>query len=423
MEIRSKFFLAWRYFKPRRNAVSLITLISLVGVALGVAVLIVVLAVMTGFTDLMTKKLLETSGHIQIEDFTHRYIADPDRVVAAAEKAGCQALPITVQSVLVQNGNRFVPKNIIGIDPNQKDDRFNLKNKITSGKFSLEKNQAIVGNRVAWQLAAGEGNKLLIHSPARLAKMVNVQKNGSVEIKKQVGEVYLPDEFTVSGIFSFEKYDFDSSIIFVNRDDANELFEMPWGSAGAVYVWTPDPFEIDGIVRTLAHELPGLTISTWQEINRNLLGVLQMEKNMMFFLLVFIVLVAAFSITNTLITVVVQKTREIGLLRALGASSGTIMSVFILQGFFVGLIGTILGCSLGITVICFRNNILDFMSKVAKRPLFPPEFYYFNQLPAHITGHDLLLIGLISIVLCTLGAVIPAWRAARLTPAEALRYE
>ncbi|MDD3118812.1 MAG: FtsX-like permease family protein, partial [Victivallales bacterium] len=236
-------------------------------------------------------------------------------------------------------------------------------------------------------------------------------------------EVYLPDEFIVSGIFSFGKYDFDSNIIFVNRDDANDLFEMPWGSASAVYVWTPNPFDLDGIVKKLSRELRGMDIKSWQEINRNLLGVLQMEKNMMFFLLIFIVLVAAFSITNTLITVVVQKTREIGLLRSLGASSGTIMSVFILQGFFVGLIGTVLGTALGITVIYFRNNILDFMSQVAKRPLFPPEFYFFNQLPAHITWHDLLLIGLISIILCTLGAVIPAWRAARLTPAEALRYE
>jgi len=422
MDIRSKFFLAWRYFKPQRSAVSLITLISLAGVALGVAVLIVVLAVMTGFTDLMKAKLLETTAHIQIYDYYTGYIANPDALIKTISRDGIKAVPVTTRPVLIQRGDRFIPKQIIGIDQETADGRLNLPRFITAGRNELGKNQAIVSSVIADQLRITVGSKILIHSPTRLAKMVNVQKDGKVTAHKTT-EVYLPDEFVVAGIYSFGKYDFDSMIIFINREDANDLLQQPMGSASELYVWVKDPFNVDVDANQIRKDLPMHSIMTWQDINKQLLGVLQVEKNMMFFLLVFIVLVAAFSITNTLITVVTQKTREIGLLKAIGASSPTVMTVFLLQGFFVGVIGACGGALLGITVIYYRNKILALMSQLSGRPLFPPEFYYFNELPAHITGSDLALIIGISIVLCTLGAVIPAWRAARLTPAEALRYE
>jgi lipoprotein-releasing system permease protein len=169
--------------------------------------------------------------------------------------------------------------------------------------------------------------------------------------------------------------------------------------------------------------MPAMMIRSWKQINSKLLGVLAVEKNMMFFLLIFIVLVAAFSITNTLITVVVQKTREIGLLKAVGATSGRVMRVFVLQGFFVGLMGTVFGSAMGILVIIYRNGIMRFASKYTGMELFPKEFYYFNELPAHIVPGDIITIAIISVFLCTLGGVIPAWRASRLDPAKALRYE
>ena len=152
-----------------------------------------------------------------------------------------------------------------------------------------------------------------------------------------------------------------------------------------------------------------------------MLGVLAVEKNMMFFLLVFIVLVAAFSITNTLITVVVQKTREIGLLKAVGASSGTVMRLFIMQGLMVGMIGSVCGTIMGVGVVYYRNDILRLVSKISGQELFPKEFYYFNELPAHIVTGDIVFIVVVSILLCTVGGVIPAWRAAKLDPAKALR--
>ncbi len=144
---------------------------------------------------------------------------------------------------------------------------------------------------------------------------------------------------------------------------------------------------------------------------------------MQFFLLIFIVLVAAFSITNTLITTVIQKTKEIGLLKAMGAGAGTVMNVFLLQGLFVGLLGTSLGVALGCMVVHYRMAILRAMRFMTGQEIFPKEIYQFSELPAHIVLGDLVLISVISIVLCTLGAVIPAIRAAKLDPARALRYE
>ena len=180
------------------------------------------------------------------------------------------------------------------------------------------------------------------------------------------------------------KYDFDRDIIFMNIDDAAELFGFPWGSATAVYGWVPDPFAMEAVTRKLAAELPGCQIETWQTLNAQLLGVLAVEKNMMFFLLIFIVLVAAFSIANTLITSVYQKTREIGLVKALGGGRWQVMNIFMLQGLLVGVAGSFAGTLFGCLVIHGRHAIMHAVSQITGQPLFPPEMYFFNELPAHI---------------------------------------
>ena len=427
MKQAAELFLAWKYFKPKRSAVSVITLISVIGVALGVAVLIVVLAVMTGFSDKMREKLLDTTSHAQIRPvYNPMAINNVEEICSIVKDAGGTALPVTISAVLLQPRTGFVPKVMIGLDPAKKLDSFKLSEVIEQGKFSLKHGEVIISYVVARQLGLTIGDKLLIHSYANLSKLVKKDKNGNLALAKDA-QLYLPTEFTVSGISNFGKYDFDRDFIFINIDDANELLNLDWGLATGIYVWTKDPFRMNPFMEKVTEGLkakaPLCRIDSWQQLNKRLLDVLQVEKSMQFFLLIFIVLVAAFSITNTLITTVIQKTKEIGLLKATGATSGTICRIFILQGFFVGFLGTAAGIILCALVVKYRMVILQTLRVVTGQEIFPKEFYVFNELPAHIIVSDLVLIAVISVLLCTLGAVIPAIRAARLDPAKALRYE
>jgi lipoprotein-releasing system permease protein len=416
-------FLAWRYLKPKRNAVSFITCISIIGVTLGVGVLIVVLAIMTGFTDEMKEKMIDTMAHIQIMDHRTGYVSNPDKITKSVQALDCKASPVVYKHALIQKGEHLVPKTVIGIRPDEKQSSIDVSKYVIVGNFSLKKGEAIVSDIIAEELNLRVGDKIILHSPAKITKMFKYEEGKGFKFNDEKAKVFLPDECIISGIFTFGKYDFDSTTIFMNIDDANDLFEMPWDSATAIYIRTKDPFHLENTLNALRKELPNLQVYSWQQMNKQFLGVLEVEKNMMFFLLIFIVLVAAFSISNTLITVVLQKTREIGLIKALGASPLTIMRTFVLQGFIVGVLGTLGGTVFGLAVVHWRNQIMHIMSVVSGHEFFPKKYYFFSELPARIVAGDLLVICIVSIVLCTVGAFLPAWRAARLDPVKALRYE
>ena len=425
----TELYLAGKYLRPRRNMVSIIALTSILGVLLGVTVLIVVMAVMTGFTDVMKAKLIETQAHFQIRS-PRGWILDPERAVDAVKQRGGSAAPVIQGAVLVQYGQNKRSLDtqavIFAASETELKKHLDTDSYIKKGQFKLGRegktSYAVISADMAerWQL--GVGDTFLVHSARKLTDLVKFNANGKVELNQE-SSIYLPTEFTVSGIYSAGKSDFDRIIFFTDPDDASELFNLPWGAATSVFGWGDDPFDQEELLNELRYALPECMVISWEEANRKFLDVLNVEKMMMFFLLIFIVLVAAFSITNTLITSVYQKTREIGLLKALGCSDGAVMRIFVFQGLLVGVIGSLAGTLTGILVIHFRNDILRFVSKVSGRELFPKSFYFFSELPAHIVPQDVLVIVGASIILCTLGAVLPAWRAARLDPAEALRYE
>ena len=441
--MRVELFLSGRYLRPKRNMVSLITFFSLLGVTLGVAVVLIVLAVMTGFTDVMKRKLIETQAHFQVRVPGNRHaIADYRPIARTIRAAGAEAAPVIMNPVLVQYRPRLQGDDapspnytldarnyVIGVNREDLIARLRLDRSMREGKIdfassdtSLDTRGIIIGDKVARRLGLKLGDRIILHSANRLSELVKFSPDGRMEASNS-GSAYVPPEFTVTGIFSLGKYDFDNAAMFIDFGESADLFGLRYTGATCVFGWGRDPFEQDGLIAALRNKMPFHEVVTWQELNNRLLDVLNVEKRMMFFLLIFIVLVAAFSITNTLITSVYQKTREIGLLKALGASDRSVTMIFLGQGLLIGFIGSLSGIALGSLVIYFRNHILRFVSNCTGMELFPKEFYYFNELPAHIVPQDVAFIVVSSIVLCTLGAVIPAWRAARLDPARALRYE
>lgn len=426
-------FLAARYLKPRRNAVSIITLTSILGVTLGVAVLLIVMAVMTGFTNELKAKLIATQSHFQIRKIGMAMNGfEVSQIQRLLKENSVSAAPVIQSPVLIQYGvnNRHLDTQsmIFGASAEELKKHLNLEKHLLCGSLKLGKewgnpaHYAVISSDMAqrWQLNVGD--KFLVHSATHLTSLVKFNAAGKIELNQETS-VYLPSEFTVAGIYSLGKSDFDRMVFFVSPEDAADLFDLPWGAASSIYAWGPDPFNQSALLNKLNNALPGFSVIGWEEANRNFLEVLAVEKTMMFFLLIFIVLVAAFSITNTLITSIYQKTREIGLLKAIGCSDGSIMRIFILQGFLVGTIGSVIGSTAGFLIIHFRQNIIDLASKISGQDLFPKRFYFFDALPAEIVPQDVAFIVICSIVLCTAGALLPALRAAKLQPSEALRYE
>ncbi len=420
VNLKTEFLLALRFLRPGRNAVSVITVISVLGVTLGVAVLIVVLSVFTGFIDLMREKLLDTRAHVQIYSSYNSPILNPDSVVKAVEETGGKAAPVINMPILMLSEKDFEPKRILAADPAQIRELFKVKTDAT-----LDPGQVWISEEIAKENELKVGQKIHLYTPEKLAAIAMEQV--SDDKKTATAKPVKASSYTISGIYSIGKYDFDREIIFMTRKDATTMLDWPEYVAWSVYVWMPDPFNMDAQLEQLMNKLDNsrqkYNFLTWKQLNEQMFGMLMSQKNMMVFIFFFIILIAAFSIGNTLITVVVQKSREIGLLKALGASPGMMMRVFVWEGLLVGVIGSLSGLALGMLALAYRNDFMKFLEKLTGQELFPKEMYYFEELPAHTGTLDVVLIVTMAVVLCTLGGFLPAWRAARLDPAKALRDE
>jgi lipoprotein-releasing system permease protein len=236
-------------------------------------------------------------------------------------------------------------------------------------------------------------------------------------------EMILPTELEVAGIFESGRYLYDSEFLIVPLHIGQELYNLG-GAAHGLALKTQNANLADQIRDKLAPQLPGSQYAlTWIDMNKQIFDAIRMERSVMFFLLMFIILVAAFGIMNTLITVTVQKTREIGVMKALGAQTHQIIGVFLAQGMVVGVFGTATGLALGISMVQYRNEVSRFLSNTFHIEIFPPSVYQFSEIPAEIVPSDVAIICLSAFVICSLAALIPAWFAARLDPVKALRHE
>jgi lipoprotein-releasing system permease protein len=310
--------------------------------------------------------------------------------------------------VVVQHGRNIFTPFLRGIDPAREASVSQIPTSITQGVFSVKGADVIIGADLARRIGVGVGDKLLINSPASF-----VNKD----------EITLPEEFRVAGIFEVGMWEYDSGFVFCSTAKARTLFGYESG-VGSIRLMAKDPYRAQEVATRIRTQLgPEYYVITWMEQNRQIFSALRVEKNMMFFLLIFITIVAAFGITNTLITVTVQKTREIGLLKAIGFSSGSIMRIFFWQGWIEGMVGTLSGVGTALLVLHYRDDLLRWLSDTFHLELFPKELYRLSEIPSRTTPFDVIVVAGSVVLICTLAGLIPAWRAARLDPVEALRHE
>ena len=417
--------LALRYLRPKRTFVSIITLISILGVALGVAVLIIVISVMSGFDHDLREKILGFNSHLKVfsRGRTMENYTDVMRLVSSNKNVRGVA-PFVLGQVLVEtepantNGQDALTAApyLRGVDVNAESSVSILPKKIQSGSFDLSGESVVIGRDFADSMDLSVGDRISIYSPADLKKMKDQRG-------KPNEEAVLPDDYTVTGIFDVGYFEYDANIIVTSLENAQELYNLD-NSVHGLMVMLNNPYKADQVRGQLLQTLgPNFSITTWMDENSMILGALLVEKNVMFYLLFFIVLVAALCILSAQITFVVQKTREIGMLKALGATRLQISGIFLFQSAIIGVIGVASGFGLGMLAVNYRNEFLHFMRHATGWELFPAAIYGFGELPAVITPGDIAIICGCSFVICILGGVLPAVRAGKLKPVEALRYE
>ncbi len=416
--------LALRYLRPKRTFVSVITLISVLGVTLGVAVLIIVISVMSGFDRQLRDKILGFNTHLKV--LPREGVTDDQKrliSIVSSNPLVKATAPFVMGRVLVetqsQGGKSRVDTPYLrGIDPLLETNISVLPQSIVAGTFEVRNRGLLVGSEFANLMHIDVGDVLTIYSPEELKKMREEHQKGNKD-----ATVRPPDEYEVRGIFDVGYYEYNMSVIMTSLEDAQELYVLGDNVHGLL-VMLHDPYQAAVVQAELERQLGiDYRVTTWMEENAGILNALVVEKNVMFYLLFFIMIVAALCILSALITFVVQKTREIGMLKALGATDAQVSLLFLSQSGLVGAFGVCSGYLLGMLAIAYRNEFLRFMNHLTGFELFPRSIYGFAELPALIIPRDVILICGSALVICILGGVIPAWRAGRLKPVEALRYE
>jgi len=418
-------FLALRYLRPRRTFVSVITVISVIGVLLGVAVLIVVISVMSGFDQQWRSRILGYNAHLKVYNADlsamTNYPLLLKEITSQPEVVG--AAPFIVGEVVMQteqsaDDSNYAAGILDGIDTNTEGRVTVLATNIVRGEYNVQDKGLLVGSNLADYLHLQVGDRLALYSGRSLKKMADAAR------KKNTEEAVLPSDFTVRGIFDVGFPAYNRTHVVTSLEDAARVLDLPEDGVTGIKVKLRDEFRVDTVAGALQAALKEpLRLVTWREDSPDIFNALAVEKNMMFILLFFIMIVAAFGIVSSQITFVVQKTREIGILKALGASNGQVLWLFLSQSVVVGILGVGLGFGLASLALHYRNEFLHFMRDVTHTQLLPADIYHVYDLPSSIETGDILLICGTAFCACVLAGLFPAWKASRLQPVEALRHE
>jgi lipoprotein-releasing system permease protein len=405
-------FVAGRYLRAKRaeSFISVIAGFSLVGIALGVATLIIVMSVMNGFRHELIGRILGLNGHMNV------FSAQGTMVDYDYQVNLIKSLPDVVSVMPVVEGQALVTRNgaASGV--------------VVRGMMlaDLQKKTALYNTIPAEQRQSFNGNNIYIGT--EMARRLDVQVGDVLTLispkpkTTPFGSMPRSKAFRIAGIFNVGMFEYDSSFIFAPLDSAQMFFEMP-ERVSMLEILTKDPQNMDGVRTAIKNRMgEGFLIREWRDNNTSFFNALDVERNVMFLILMLIILVAAFNIISSLIMLVKDKSRDIAILRTMGASRPQILRIFFITGASIGIVGTIAGFLLGILVTTNLPHIQHFLEAVTHSKLFPAEIYFLSQLPAIVDWHEVLTVVAMSLVLSFGATIYPAWRAAKLDPVEALRY-
>jgi lipoprotein-releasing system permease protein len=407
-------FVGLRYTRAKRRNrfISVISLIAMIGIALGVAALIVVLSVMNGFQRELRTRILGVAAHVEITGAEER-LADWPQVakIARGERQVVGAAPyVTAQGMLALD-NSVRGAIIRGVEPRLEAEVADLGRNMVAGR--LEALQAgefsiVLGADLARSLQVRPGDRVALIAPQGL-----VTPAGVVPRIKQ---------FRVAGVFEVGLYEYDGGLALIHIADAQRMYRLDENVTG-VRLKLDDLFDARRVVAALQPKLPQLKVSDWTQRHASFFRAVQVEKNVMFIILTLIVAVAAFNIISTLIMVVTDKRPDIAILRTLGASPGGIMRIFMVQGSLIGVLGTLIGLVGGVLLALNVDVVVPFIERMLGMQLLDRQVYYITQLPSELQRADVLTIGIVSLVWSFVATLYPSWRAARVQPAQSLRYE
>lgn len=404
-------YLAARQLFPTGRRFPFFTLISALGVALGVALLVIVMSVMGGFAYEIRHMIVDTEGEVQI--VARGPIPDYAAVVGKVESVpGVEAAtPYARDAVMIKFGDRSAFPMLRGLDLASVSRVTRLGEYVRVGSLDdLDDDSIILSAQLAASVGASVGDTIEVYSPLIINRLA-------------ADEVFLPRQVRVVGILEIGHQQLDSSTVYGTLRLAQDLYGLG-STVHGIDVRLRDGINEDDAVARINAVLPAdIRALSWQDSFSEFLWVLNLERNMIFFLLLFIVIVAAFSVTSSLLISVVRKTREIGLLGALGGRPAHVAACFCAQGLFIGILGTAAGLALGFTALAFRNDLVLWITRVTQREDVLRRFYQFSELPSHTSAQTVALIVVLTIAISTLAGLLPAWKAASLKPVEALRSE
>ena len=417
MQIPYELALGWRYTRAgratRRNGfISFISGVSMLGIALGVAALIIVLSVMNGFQKEVRDRMLSVVSHIEIFSPQSTALPDVARTLAEARQNPnvIGAAPFVGAQALLARGEDMKGTLVRGIDPALEGAVTDLAatNEETLKLLVPGEFRVVLGGELARALGVRAGDAVTLIAPAG-----QVTPAGVVPRLKQM---------TVAGTFDSGHYEYDSALVLLHHEDAQRIFRLE-GPTG-IRLKLKDLHQAREVTMQLAGSLSDqLLIRDWTQQNRTWFAAVQVEKTMMFIILMLIVAVAAFNLVSTLVMTVTDKRADIAILRTLGASPASIMKIFVVQGATVGVIGTLAGLLLGLLVALNVGDIVPWLERLLHTTFLPKDIYIINKMPSDPQAGDILPIAIISLIMAFAATIYPSWRASRVNPAEALRYE